>query len=330
MAGPFNTSAPGHHPHGPVSPLQGPNALQGNALAALIWVGYDLLLVLDREIVCVWKSPWSATKILYLLLRCNGLLALSCVMSPAALPKPRPISIIQLLFHGNAGNNTIRRDVEPPAAWEWNTARRVLTCDKRIVFTVLLFANQSWVKYATQLSRSERSRLGPSQVGIVTTAITFLGGSERLAGSTKILNCSGDANNVPDLNVGMWCISVTVTCIYLSMLLRMAHILASENSMSIRQLLCAQASDFPIIHLCLRDACCYFIVVLVALLMNLVLITAKLGYAQIGTPWLIAAYTVTSTRIFLNLKDLARRAKAYNSATWSEFERASELNFRSL
>jgi len=166
-----------------------------------------------------------------------------------------------------------------------------------------------------------------SIVGIVTTVVTLVGGRGGLAGSTKILDCSPDAANVPDVNIAMWCTSLAVTCIYFAMIFRKTQTLAAENSLSMWQIL--HASELlPTIHLCLKDACAYFSVIFLVLLMNLVLITAHIGFAQIGTPYLIATYTVASTRIFLNLKDLSRRSSHYNSATWSEFERTSVLDFR--
>ncbi|KAJ7924350.1 hypothetical protein B0H13DRAFT_1978020 [Mycena leptocephala] len=125
----------------------------------------------------------------------------------------------------------------------------------------------------------------------------------------------------------MWCTSLAVTCIYFTMIFRKAQSLAAEHSKSIWQILSAP-DLFPTMHLCLKDACVYFLVVFVVLLMNLILVTVHKGYAMIGTPWLIATYTVASTRIFLNLKELTLRTSQYNSATWSEFERASVLEFR--
>ncbi|KAJ7061655.1 hypothetical protein C8F01DRAFT_1138041 [Mycena amicta] len=62
------------------------------------------------------------------------------------------------------------------------------------------------------------------------------------------------------------------------------------------------------------------------LLINLVLILVHDKYAQLGTAWLLATYSVASTRIFLNLKDLTEPGAKYNESTWSQFQQNSVLN----
>ncbi|KAJ7342911.1 hypothetical protein DFH08DRAFT_873761 [Mycena albidolilacea] len=53
-----------------------PNYLRGSAMAALTWVVYDVCLSLDREIVSVWRSSWSLSKILFLFSRYHTILSL--------------------------------------------------------------------------------------------------------------------------------------------------------------------------------------------------------------------------------------------------------------
>ncbi|KAJ7139408.1 hypothetical protein C8R44DRAFT_975230 [Mycena epipterygia] len=331
----------------PVTPViagiaSGPNALQGSAIAALIWVPYDLLLSLDREIWSVWKSPWGPTKCLYIFLRYNSIFALSfyfmetrawynTVSGDVNSTIPLGSCFICALF---ALLHVVRQS--PREIFQYSLTRTFnkLTASRTEILCVLVGEalillrinalygwERKWIAFTVFLFISE------SIVGISTTVITLLGGSKGLSGSTEDANCHADANNVPDVNIGMWCTSLAVTCIYFTMIFRKTYLLAAENSKSMRQILWSP-DLFPTIQLCLKDACVYFLVVFVVLLMNLVLITAHRGYAQVGTPWLIATYTVASTRIFLNLKDLTRRANQYNSATWSEFERASVLNLQ--
>ncbi|KAJ7051163.1 hypothetical protein C8F01DRAFT_1237384 [Mycena amicta] len=321
-------SATGHPPPGPVSALHGPNALQGNALAALMWVAYDLGLTLDREVWSVWKTPWTITKFLYLFLRCNNLIALSFYFMETL--GTTPFIMMLSLPPANSGipNDGCERAKEVLMAGRgYIAATEVLALlVGEALILIRINALYGWARRWIILTVF--LFLGEAIIAVVTTIITLLGGSNALSGSQNNLDCSSGASNLPDLNMATWCTSIAVTCIYLSMLLCKALELASENSLSLFQIF--DSPDlFPTVHLCLRDACIYFLVVLAVVVMNLVLTVAQLGYAQIGTPWLIATYTVASTRIFLNLKDLTRRANAYNSATWSEFERASVLRFHS-
>ncbi|KAJ7796542.1 hypothetical protein B0H13DRAFT_2392579 [Mycena leptocephala] len=80
----------------------------------------------------------------------------------------------------------------------------------------------------------------------------------------------------------------------------------------------------PTLHVCLRDAAIYFGVVFCVLLVNLVLVLVRDRYAYIGTAWLLATYSVASTRIFLNLKDISAGAR-YNESSWSKFQDNSAL-----
>ncbi|KAJ7924351.1 hypothetical protein B0H13DRAFT_1863986 [Mycena leptocephala] len=236
----------GHPPPSPVNLLRGPNALQGNALAALLWVMYDSTLTFDREIWSVWNFYFMETLMLDLPPASMHIGPEPCMrtLKPQRWPELHSRHCRTEIFCVLVGEALILLRINALYGWE----------RKWIILTVFLFM------YV------DVSSAGESIVGIVTTVVTLVGGRGGLAGSTNILDCSPDAANVPDVNIAMWCTSLAVTLV---------------------------------------------------LLMNLVLITAHIGFAQIGTPYLIATYTVASTRIFLNLKDLSQRSSHYNSATWN-------------
>ncbi|KAF8151971.1 hypothetical protein K438DRAFT_1864859 [Mycena galopus ATCC 62051] len=302
MAQPTSFSPAGGGPgqsFNPVSALQGPNALQGNALAALIWI---------RSI------PVVGHQMLYLFLRCNSLAALSFYFmetfrryvdipsppSPNSHFAPGPSYCLRTLKrHGRpsyiasteilcvlVGEALILLRINALYGWE----------RRWVIFTAFLFL---------------------CNVGIVTTSVTLSGGSSSLSGSTGILDCTPAPLDVPDVNIGT-CTSLAVVCIYFAMIFRKTHSLAVENSMTMWQILWA-ADLLPTIHVCLKDACAYF---MVGPPHEPRINHRELGYAQVGTP--------SSTRIFLNLKYLSERSSQYNSATWSEFERASVLDFREI
>ncbi|KAJ7836364.1 hypothetical protein B0H14DRAFT_3705132 [Mycena olivaceomarginata] len=349
MSQPLGSAGGGHPPPSPVHSDRAPNALQGSALAALIWVGYDSVLTLDREVASVWRSPWSVTKCLYLFLRYNSLVALAFYFVETLGTTPFIVMLDLPRSNPHISAEPCLRSlnfVKTVMAGRSYIASTEILCVLMGEALILLRINALYGWERKWVICTVFSFLGEAIVGIVTTVVTLQGGSGALSGSTNILDCSSVAQDVPDVNIGMC--EFGVTGIYFAMIFRKAQDLAIENSKTMWQIL--WASDLlPTIHLCLKDACAYFLVAFgndpillsrriacpdpttaAVLLMNLVLITAKLGYAQIGTPWLIATYTVASTRIFLNLKDLGLRSSQYNSATWSEFERASVLDFREV
>ncbi|KAJ7112693.1 hypothetical protein C8R44DRAFT_856274 [Mycena epipterygia] len=62
--------------------------LQGSArwctAAALTWVVYDVSLTFEREVVSVWRSSWSLSKILFLFSRYHTIIALGFFLMEAS------------------------------------------------------------------------------------------------------------------------------------------------------------------------------------------------------------------------------------------------------
>jgi len=183
---------------------------------------------------------------------------------------------------------------------------------KIVVFTLFLFCAES-------------------VIGLVTTILSLRGGENGLMGSKNILSCTPDQENVPDVNIAMWCTSMAVACIYLGLVINKAiGAIAVVEAVDERKgtafhAVFSSSRTIPTLHLCLRDAALYFILIFGVLLLNLVLIVSRNRYAQLGTAWLLATYSVASTHIFLNLKDITRQ---YNEATWSEFQQSSTVEFQ--
>ncbi|KAJ7921429.1 hypothetical protein B0H13DRAFT_2230624 [Mycena leptocephala] len=143
-------------------------------------------------------------------------------------------------------------------------------------------------------------------IGLVTTILSLRGGENGLLGSKHILSCTPDQENVPDVNVAS---------IYLGLVINKAiGAIAVVEAVEERKgtafhAVFSSSRTIPTLHLSL-----YFILIFGVLLLNLVLIVSRNRYAQLGTAWLLATYSVASTRIFLNLKDITRQ---YSEATWS-------------
>jgi len=175
-------------------------------------------------------------------------------------------------------------------------------------------------------------------VGLVTTILSLLGGSSGLMDSTNILTCQPNEVNLPDVNVAMWCTSMLIACIYLGLVLQKASEIIqvvdcadgqpSTRSIRFIDAVFRSSQVTPTLHLCLRDAGLYFVVIFGALLCNLILVVQHNRYAQLGTPWLLATYSVASTRIFLNLKDMSLERQLYIDTSWTEIQKNSELEFQ--
>ncbi|KAJ7026501.1 hypothetical protein C8F04DRAFT_1268024 [Mycena alexandri] len=290
-----------------------PNYLQGSAMAALTWVVYDVCLTLDREIVSVWRSSWSLSKVLFLFSRYHTILSLGfflmeCIGTkhfllflPANVNgKPLPPSFFAPCI-ANLPFLLICSIVMRLAVYGWSR--------KIVAVTLFLFCAET-------------------VIGLGTTVISLLGGSKGLFGSTNILTCEPDRANVPDVNVA----SVYVGLVIHKALNVLQDIEAADgrpkaHKVSLITYFKASRVTLPIFHLSV-----YFVVVFMVLLVNLLLVVSHNRFAQVGSAWLLATYSVASTRIFLNLKELTLSAHKYNGATWSEFQQNSalELQVRSV
>ncbi|KAL1714482.1 hypothetical protein EV715DRAFT_257373 [Schizophyllum commune] len=150
-------------------------------------------------------------------------------------------------------------------------------------------------------------------VGIVTTCITLTGGSEALLGSSGVLDCTADAKNMSDVNIAMWCTSMIVVCVYFALVvLKTSSYLREIMITRGRYPLLALARNpqaAPALYTCVRDASMYFLLAFTCVLSNLLLNLLHSPYVQVGSPWLVATYGVTSSKIFLNLKEVGLQTR---------------------
>ncbi|KAJ6494292.1 hypothetical protein C8R45DRAFT_987849 [Mycena sanguinolenta] len=325
------------------TPVYNPSYLQGSATAALTWVVYDVCLTLNREIASVWRASWTISKFLFLFSRYHTILALGFFLMEAIGTKHfiLPLSLSQTFPLGSSVYSPCIANLKYSRASRWYLGLTE-------VFSILAGELLILIRINAVYGWSRRMVVftlflfcGKTVIGLTTTIISLTGGSRGLAGSSAILNCSPGSPNIPDVNVAskLLCTSMIVACIYLGLIINkaidgmetMAAAEGPKRRLSMLGLLCAFKSEVqmtPTLYLCLRDAAFYFLLVLGVLVVNLVLIVTQDLYAQMGTAWLLATYSVASTRIFLNLKDLTLAPSHYNDATWSEFQRSSALEFQ--
>ncbi|KAJ7673663.1 hypothetical protein DFH06DRAFT_1172979 [Mycena polygramma] len=292
-----------------------PNFLQGSASAALTWVVYDAWLNLDREIIFIWRARWSLSTILYLFSRYHTVLALGFFLMEAIGTKhfTMPLSVSSIngippssSFYAPCIANLKVRTWPLSVASRWYLGLTEVLSILAGELLILLRINTvyGWSR---------------NIIGLATTILSIMGGSKHLMGSTNILTCFPNQVNVPDVNVAS---------IYLGLVIHkridvMQVIETTDGQRRIGKLGLVAAFKSsrltPTLHRCLRDAA--------VLLVNLLLIVFHNRYAQMGTAWLLATYSVASTRIFLNLKDITL-AGQYNDETWSEFQQNSAVEFQ--
>ncbi|KAJ7882585.1 hypothetical protein B0H14DRAFT_2703212 [Mycena olivaceomarginata] len=333
-----------------------PNYLQGSAMAALTWVVYDVCLRLDREIVSVWRSSWSLSKILFLFSRYHTILSLGCAVGTKHFVLPLVVSFngkppppgsfgpcianlpyigLTEVFSILAGELLILIRINTVYGW----SRKI------VALTLFLF------------SGTDHRSSSAHYIGLVTTVISLLGDSGGLFGSRNILICGPDGANVPDVNLASELTSMAVACVYIGLVIHKAldvlqDIEAADGRPGAHRVglvayFKSSRITLPILHRCLRDAALYFVVVFVVLLVNLILVVSHNRFAQLGSAWLLATYSVAvrslpsmrttrrpvltssqSTRIFINLKELTLPANNYNGVTWSQFQQDSALELQ--
>ncbi|KAJ7658452.1 hypothetical protein B0H17DRAFT_1185649 [Mycena rosella] len=308
--------------------------LQGSATAALTWVVYDLCLSLNRErstwslsnsssfsVVITRFSPWVGTKHFILPLPTTNHHDLPANSGFFALSQPETIGSRV----SQTSNSLISR-------WYLGLTEVFSILAGELMILIRINAVYGWSRKIVLLTLFLFG--AESVIGLVTTILSIRGGSTHLLGSTGILACTPNEVTIPDINISKRCTSMAVACIYLGLIIQKAtdvvQVIEAADGHGKLSLFAAFKSTrmTPTLHLCLRDAALYFFVIFGALLLNLVLTLQHNRYAQLGTPWLLATYSVASTRIFLNLKNMSLAHDLNTGPTWSEFQQSSALEFQ--
>ncbi|KAJ7082308.1 hypothetical protein C8R44DRAFT_862625 [Mycena epipterygia] len=317
--------------------------LQGSATAALTWVMYDVFLTFEREVVSVWRSSWSLSKILFLFSRYHTLIALGFFLMEATrswdgtfhttTEYSEPPQCTSRMYRPSKRSSMTDDPSSLASRWYLGLTEVFSILVGEFLILIRINAVYGWSRKIVVLTLF--LFCAEAVIGLVTTIFSIRGGSKGLLGSTGILTCMPNQANVPDVNISRRCTSMTVACIYIGLIIQKATdviqvIDAADGQPKKMSFLAAfrAAKMTPTLYLCLRDAVLYFVVIFGVLLLNLVLILQHNRYAQLGTPWLLATYSVASTRIFLNLKDMTLTRHLYSGGTWSEFQQSSAMEFQ--
>lgn len=288
------------------------DAFRGTATACMVWVIWDWLISLDREVRAVWQEGGgSVAKILYIFIRYHTIGAMvyyfhhSLYKLDFQLIADMDVDE-QLLSHCLA-------DAKKNLSYRWYMGMTQILSITVGEALVLLRINALYGWSRKLMSFTVSLFLSEAVVGIITTCITLTGGSQGLLGSEGVLDCTAKASNMSDVNIAMWCTSMIVVCVYFALVMLktsayLREIMVSRARFPLYTLM-RNPKVAPALYTCVRDASMYFVLAFACILMNLVLNFSHSAYVQVGSPWLVATYGVTSSKIFLNLKEVGLQAR---------------------
>ncbi|KAI5892405.1 uncharacterized protein SCHCODRAFT_02626086 [Schizophyllum commune H4-8] len=287
------------------------DAFRGTATACMVWVIWDWLISLDREVRAVWQEGRNLPKLLYVFIRYHTIGAMIFYFHHSLYKIDFQLINLEevsdhLLSHCLA-------DAKRNISYRWYMAITQILSITVGEALVLLRINALYGWSRRLMSFTVALFVAEAVVGIVTTCITLTGGSEALLGSSEVLNCTADAKNMSDVNIAMWCTSMIVVCVYFVLVvLKTSSYLREIMITRGRYPLLALARNpqaAPALYTCVRDASMYFLLAFTCVLMNLLLNLLHSPYVQVGSPWLVATYGVTSSKIFLNLKEVGLQTR---------------------
>ncbi|KAJ6566186.1 hypothetical protein B0H19DRAFT_1373885 [Mycena capillaripes] len=310
-----------------LSPDANPNFVQGSAIAAVTWVVYDVCLTWDRELSSVWRSSWSVSKILFIFSRYHTIFALGFFLMEAIGTKHFTLRVAlqsepaSAPYTFNAAAVALTSlQYSYVSRWYLGLTEVLSIMSGELMILIRINAVYGWSRRVVLLTLF--LFFAESVIGLTTTIISIQGGAKGLLDSTEILTCDARQGYIPDVNISK---EIFIIGIYLVLVVHkvkdIAHVIdEAEGQLTMKkmgQLFAFQTTHMtPTLQVCLRDAG--------VLLVNLVLVLVRNRYAYMGTAWLLATYSVASTRIFLNLKDLSAGAR-YNESSWSKFQENSAL-----
>ncbi|KAI5829938.1 hypothetical protein K523DRAFT_416309 [Schizophyllum commune Tattone D] len=287
------------------------DAFRGTATACMVWVIWDWLISLDREIRAVWQEGRNLPKLLYVFIRYHTIGAMIFYFHHSLYKID-----FQLINLGEVSDDLLSHclaDAERNISYRWYMAITQILSITVGEALVLLRINALYGWSRRLMSFTVALFVAEAVVGIVTTCITLTGGSEALLGSSGVLDCTADAKNMSDVNIAMWCTSMIVVCVYFALVvLKTSSYLREIMITRGRYPLLALARNpqaAPALYTCVRDASMYFLLAFTCVLSNLLLNLLHSPYVQVGSPWLVATYGVTSSKIFLNLKEVGLQTR---------------------
>ncbi|OBZ71682.1 hypothetical protein A0H81_08878 [Grifola frondosa] len=277
--------------------------------AATTWVAYDVLLTLGEEMEFLWKAKNSLAKMLYFLVRYYNLMTLILLLAVNTNSKVgfkvRPVYSLP-----PSGATTLFAYCDKHCQrWLWFEAIGAVYLSGILGEALLVL--RLYAAYA----RSKKALaiilllyLVESILGLVTAIFQVKG--IHLAPRISLFpipGCVGTANSHGQISLKFWITAMSITCIYFVLILSkfLRDVPLQDKPSSILKLKLVDIRQLsPLTSLFVRDAAFYFLVVLAANLLNLIcfVIFANRVLESLGTPWLMAVFSITSSRLCLSLR----------------------------
>ncbi|OBZ71670.1 hypothetical protein A0H81_08886 [Grifola frondosa] len=257
------------------------------AAAASTWVAYDILLTIEQEVDFIWRVKFSVTKLLYLFVRYYNLLSLILLVSINTSTKVGFKSWIWFEAIGAVFLSTVFGEalmvLRLYAAYERN----------RKVLALLLFM------FLMELTLGLMSATIQARDIHITPRVPQF----------PVPGCVGMTDTKGRIALISWAASMIVACVDFLLILHkfLRGVPFKEESNSVMNI---DSNNFPhlspLMVLFMRDAAFYVLIVFVA---NLLCVFFAVFFGnreleQVGTVWLTAVYSITSSRIFLSLRSI--------------------------
>ncbi|KAI0705480.1 hypothetical protein C8Q76DRAFT_801233 [Earliella scabrosa] len=266
------------------------------AVAASTWIAYDICLTFADEVELVWKAKWSLPKVLYFGVRYYGLVA-SLLYATVNSSRTVPYSMYVVLCHG----------------WTWYEALGAATA-VTVIFGEGMFVLRLWASYRGQkkvLALIAFCWLAEFTSSVVVTFeealdITILPRPVNF----PLPGCYTLAKVPLGKSLGAWIVNGSVALIFFGLMLfkfftsdgfKLGLSTAKNNGLAkwfeVRRF-------SPLLYLLLRDGVMYFGMIFFVNMTNLIASVTMEGRALEGVaiPWTIAASSVGSARLLLNLR----------------------------
>ncbi|KAF8514374.1 hypothetical protein JB92DRAFT_2919310, partial [Gautieria morchelliformis] len=258
-----------------------------SAAGALSLVIFDILLTLDAERVCIWRSPLSLTKGCYLTGRYMGLVNLVLMFS---------------VYASDASDSFCE-------AWKWYYFLVIVICSMASCNVLLalrldnLFRNTRYFRLLLIVLCT---------CGLVAETVLlclFLALSSVPQPKLPWLGCIYTTHSTSPFRVIFTLPELGLTCIYFSLALHRFLKHVRERSSMIRHRAIRDSGNITsTLSLMLRDGVVFYAMIFATIFVTGVLSWTAAQLVWVGIPWVIACYSVAGSRLVLMLHGNPREA----------------------
>ncbi|KAF8547944.1 hypothetical protein OG21DRAFT_1501308 [Imleria badia] len=253
-------------------------------ISAISFLLYDVLINLDREVEHIWKARWSISKVLFIIGRYYGLFYITANFA---------VSI------------KVGLSLEVCRGWLW-----FLTMAGDIFFTSIvnvilimrlyaMYGNRKVLAFFVSLFLCEFAfeLYTCIKMGIETSKTVFT-----IPPGIPLPGCFAS----PNLNTALWS---WIPCMVIAtsfFVMTVAKVVSDGYTTPKRLKYIKHIS--PLIVSMVRDGALYYSLMFAILLITIVLLETAQGFTTIvSMPWLVAIYSLTASRLVLNLRDTGNR-----------------------